>query len=616
MRLRRLRVAGMSVLLALPLFGGSTGSVAAAPPSLTTAVVAEALAIPWDVAFLPNGNMLVTERIGRIRVYSTTGTDTTLIRTVGVPNVRAEGEAGLMGIAVDPDFASNGYVYVCASREYAGSGGWVNQLLRYTINSSDVWVGPTVVPNLAGIRANTIHNGCAVETDRFGHVWMSMGDANVSSRAQDRNSLNGKILRVNRDGSIPSDNPVLNGTRNAVYSMGHRNPQGIAIRPGTDQVYAAEHGPEPSHGDDEVNLIVPGGNYGWPCFTGAGRVYQTIPGCQSASAYLNPLWASGVPTLATSGAAFATGPQWQDYDGNLFVATLKESDVRRFSVNPAGTSLGGPTTLFNGTWGRLRAMVSGPGGQLYVTTSNGSNSNAVDRVVRISAAAPATGRVSGTDRYATAAALSAASFPAGSPYVIVATGTNYPDALAGSAVAGRFEWPVLLVRAGDIPGSTAAELDRLNPDTVYVLGGQGVISEAMRAQLATYASSGLAIRIAGADRYETAAQVSATWYAASPPAAFVATGTGFADALSGGPAAAQESAPLLLVRPNEVPPSTAAELARLQPARIYVLGGTGAVSAAVATQLDAYTAGPVIRLAGPDRYATAAAVARGFWLRE
>ena len=605
MRFGRGARAGLAALMTVGLLLGTAAGAGAAAPSMTPTTIASGLSIPWDVAFLPDGRMLVTERVGRVRVYSTPATGASLVQTVGIPAIRAEGEAGLMGIAVDVDYATNGFVYLCASRDYSGSGGWVNQIIRYRINSSSVWVEPTVL--LSGMVANTIHNGCALEMDRFGRLWASMGDANVSSRAQNRSSLNGKILRIGRDGSIPGDNPLISGTRNAVYSMGHRNPQGIAIRPGTDQVYAIEHGPDVN---DEVNLIVAGANYGWPCYTGFGTPYQTS-GCGAAGAYRNPLWASGGSTIATSGGAFATNTQWADYNGNLFVSTLKGSDVRRFSVNGAGDTLGGPAIHFDAAWGRLRAMTYGPGGQLYVTTSNGSN----DRVIRISATQPTSARAAGSDRYATAASLSATYFPSGATAVVVATGTNYPDALAGSAAAGRFGYPVLLVRTSDIPGSTAAELDRLNPQDIYVLGGTGVISEAMRLQLGAYAGSGVATRISGADRYETAVEISKRWYAPGVASAFVATGTGFADALAGSSAAAMLDAPLLLVRPGDVPSVTATELQRLAPQRIYVLGGTGAVSAAVATQLDAYTSGPVTRLSGLDRYATAASVARQFWGR-
>jgi len=583
--------------------GLSPQAASAAPPPMSTAMIADGLVIPWDVAFVPDGTMLVTERPGRVRVYSSGGIGAALIRTVTIPSVRAEGESGLMGIAVDVDFATNRFVYVCASRQIGSS--WVNQVLRFTVSTSGSWGGLTVL--LGNMRANTIHNGCALEMDRFGKLWIGMGDSNDAVRAQDRLSLNGKILRINRDGTVPSDNPIIGGTRNAVYSMGHRNPQGIAIRPGTNQVYAVEHGPNVN---DEVNLLVAGGNYGWPCYTGSGAPYQTS-GCGPASSYRNSLWSSGNSTIATSGAAFAGGSQWTDFNGHLFVSTLKESDVRRFSISADGASLGAPATHFNNSWGRLRAMVSGPGGQLYVTTSNGSN----DRVIRISPAQPVTSRVSGTDRYATAAALSQSAYPTGATSVFVATGADFPDALAGSAAAGHLSVPVLLVQANAIPTATRTELDRLNPQNIVVLGGTGVVSESVRTGLQPYASTGTVTRLSGSDRYATAAAISAAYYAPGVAAAFVATGSGFADALAGAPAAALRDSPLLLVTKNGIPAATQAELDRLNPQRIYVLGGGASISSAVGTALGTYTTGAVTRLSGADRFGTGAAVVRAFWTK-
>ena len=440
-------------------------TASAAPPPIVETIVESALQFPWDVAFLPDGRMLVTERPGRVRIFDSGIPDAALVGTVNIPDVRAQGESGLMGIAVDVDFASNRYVYVCASRDYPGSGGWKNEVIRYTVAANGNWVDAALL--VGGMAANVVHNGCALEMDRFGMLWVTMGDAADEALAQNRGSLNGKVLRIDRDGGIPADNPVINGTIDAVYSMGHRNPQGIAFRPGTDQVYVAEHGPELN---DEINLLVPGGNFGWPCYTGPGTPYHTTD-CFSASSYYEPLWSSGGSTIATSGAAFTSGPQWGDYDGNLWVSTLKEADVRRFSLDAPGTTLTGPDTHFNGLWGRLRAAASGPGGQLYLTTSNGSNS---DQIIRISPATPTVERLWGADRFATAAAVSQAAYPGGATNVMVATGRNFPDALAGSAAAGNLAMPVLLVETDSIPASTLSEIDRLNPQKIYVLGGAAV----------------------------------------------------------------------------------------------------------------------------------------------
>lgn len=599
----RRSIAGIVLAVSLTLASALAPADAhAAAPSMTSSTIASGLVIPWDIGFAPDGSMFVTERPGRVRVYSSGAIGATLVRTITVPGVRAEGEAGLMGIAVDVDFAANRFVYVCASRQVAA--GWRNEVLRYRVAANGSWGGLAVI--LSGMLAATNHNGCALEMDRFGKLWVGMGDAGVEALAQNRSSLNGKVLRINRDGSVPGDNPLIGGTRNAVYSLGHRNIQGIAIRPPTNQVYAIEHGPTVN---DEVNLIAPGGNYGWPCYTGASTPNNPA-GCGPASSYRAPLWASGDSTLATSGGAFVFGGQWGDYKGHLFVSTLKEQDVRRFSINAAGTTLAGPAIHFDRSFGRLRAMVVGPGDQLYATTSDGN-----DRVIRISSLVPVVSRLSGSDRYATAAAVSRSAFPSGASTVFVATGANFPDALAGSATAGKIGAPVLLVQAGVIPQATRTELARLKPVRIVVLGGPSVVAESVRAALRAYASSGEVTRLSGADRYGTAAAISGAYFAPGVKAAFIATGAGFADALSGAPAAALSDSPLLLVTQSGIPTATRNELSRLKPQRIYVLGGTGAVSAAVASGLDPYTTGPVTRLSGADRYATAAAIVRTFWIK-
>jgi glucose/arabinose dehydrogenase/putative cell wall-binding protein len=588
-------------LVLIPVLGLLAGllpqAALAAAPTMTTTEVQDQLSIPWDVAFLPDGQMLVTERGGRVRVYASGSPNAPLVRTVNIP-VTTGGEAGLMGIAVDIDFASNRFVYVCASQTVSGA--WRNRVLRYSVRGDGNWGGVKVL--VGGMLANTIHNGCAVEMDRQGRLFVSMGDAGNGSLAQNRNSLNGKILRMNREGGTPTDNPIIGGVKNIVYSMGHRNVQGIAIRPGTGQVYAVEHGPNVN---DEINRIVAGGNYGWPCHSGN----NTGP-CGSAATTIAPLWASGGSTIATSGGAFVGGSQWADYNGHLFVSTLKEADVRRFPISESGASLGNPVTHFNNAWGRIRASVLGPGGQLYLTTSDGSD----DQVIRVRPAGTTVARIAGANRYATAAQLSAAAYPSGASDVMIATGADFPDALAGSAAAGMRGMPILLTTGSQVPNETKAELNRLNPQRIWVLGGTSVIRESVRSTLATYASSGQAVRVSGGDRYATAAAISNRFYpTAGVNAAFVAVGTNFADALAGAPAAALRDSPLLLVRSSSIPSSTAAELDRLNPDRIYVLGGTAVISGAVASALDAYTTGPVTRLAGANRFATAEAITRHFW---
>ncbi|HYI65715.1 MAG TPA: PQQ-dependent sugar dehydrogenase [Candidatus Limnocylindrales bacterium] len=328
-------------------------------------VIQSGLDHPWDIAFTDDGHMLVTERIGRVRVYAGGEPDAELLHTATIPDVRAELESGLMGIAIHDDA-----VFVCASRDAGGD--WKVELLRSTL-AGDGSLAPFEVVPVGEMTGAARHQGCAVQVDATEHLWLSVGDANLpagENAAQDPDRLNGKVLRLALDGSVPDDNPF----GNAVYSLGHRNPQGLAFAPdGT--VWEAEHGTDEN---DEVNLLRRGGNYGYPCFTGADAPGPIPEGCGPASDYLAPAWASGSPTLATSGATFLIGSEWGDWEGDLIVSTLKEEDLRRFSV-ASGGGLTLEETLLDDRFGRLRAVVIGSDGALYVSTTNGGD----DRIVRV-----------------------------------------------------------------------------------------------------------------------------------------------------------------------------------------------------------------------------------------
>jgi putative cell wall-binding protein len=230
---------------------------------------------------------------------------------------------------------------------------------------------------------------------------------------------------------------------------------------------------------------------------------------------------------------------------------------------------------------------------------------------------PSVFRVSGANRYDTAAAVSQFDFPAPAQVstVFVAVGTNYPDALAGAAIAGKIGAPLLLVTPNSIPAETATELTRLAPDDIVILGGLGAISQQVEDDLAPYATNPIT-RLAGADRFATAVAISQYGFSVdgSADTVFVATGRGFADALAAGPVAVQLNGPVLLTEKDTLPAVVGTEIVRLTPSRIIVVGGTAAVSDAVVTALDALQVGDVVeRIAGADRYATAAAIsAEGF----
>lgn len=216
-------------------------------------------------------------------------------------------------------------------------------------------------------------------------------------------------------------------------------------------------------------------------------------------------------------------------------------------------------------------------------------------------------RLAGNDRYATAVRVSERFFSPGVPVAYVATGADFPDALAAGPAAAKLGGPVLFVTRDGIPSSTRTELDRLNPGRIVVVGGTSVVSDAVRADLAGLSTGG-AVRLAGSDRYRTAVAVSVDAFPAGAAVAYVATGALFPDALSGGPAAGVEQAPMLLTQPTALPAEVAVELRRLGPDRIMLLGSAGAVSDSVAAELDDIA--PVERLAGPDRYGTANAISQ------
>lgn len=334
--------------------------------SLHSQVLQDGLENPWDIAFADDGRLLVTERSGRVRVYESARAGAVLLHVATIPDVRAELESGLMGIAVHGTS-----VYVCASRDDGIA--WRVELLRSTLAGDGSLSGFEVLPIGDAIGAAR-HQGCAVEVDDTAHVWLTIGDANLpgaDNPAQDPDALNGKVLRVNLDGSAPDDNPF--GT--SVYSLGHRNPQGIAFA-ADGSVWEVEHGTDEN---DEINLLEPGGNYGYPCVTGADAI-GPVPdvSCTARPDFIAPAWASGSPTLATSGAVFLRGAAWGDWEGDLVVTTLKEEDLRRFSVAADGT-LTLEETLLDGMAGRLRAAVIGPDDALYVSTSNGRD----DRLLRL-----------------------------------------------------------------------------------------------------------------------------------------------------------------------------------------------------------------------------------------
>ncbi|MEE8158306.1 MAG: PQQ-dependent sugar dehydrogenase [Dehalococcoidia bacterium] len=339
-------------------------------PNTTIEVLAEVvvkeLKVPWALAFAPDGRLFVTEREGIIRVIRDGQVQTLPYAEV---EVAQEGEGGLLGLALDPNFESNGYLYVYHTYS-SPRGPLLNKVVRLEDRGEKAENPAVILDDIPGSR---FHNGGRIKFGPDGKLYIATGDAASNTLAQDLTSLAGKILRINKDGSIPQDNPFPDSP---VYSYGHRNPQGLAWHPVTGQLYATEHGPV---GHDEVNRIVAGSNYGWPIIIGAGNDRR----------FQDPVLESGIDTWAPSGAAFYDGdllpPEWK---GRLVFGALRGRRIIWITLRPPEyRAVQDRGSLFGQQFGRIRDVVQGPDGYLYFATNNrdgrGTPGEGDDLILRI-----------------------------------------------------------------------------------------------------------------------------------------------------------------------------------------------------------------------------------------
>lgn len=353
-----------------PAAARTAGPASTSPANVSVEVVARGLDTPWALAFAPDGRMFVTERPGRIRVVR----DGVLLAEpwATLPVTERDGaEKGLMGIAVDPGFARNGFVYVAYT--YRSGTRDMNKLVRLR-DLNGRGVEETAI--LDGATGGDNHDGGRVKIGPDGKLWWALGESGTDAQvAQKADRINGKILRLELDGRVPSDNPTPGSY---VWSLGHRNPQGIAWHPDTGALYSTEHGPSMNNTSfcchDEVNVIAPGGNYGWPTVWGIARDPR----------YRDPVHESGASeTWAPGGAAFvSSGP----LRGSLLFAALRGQHVHRLVFGPTGAVVFEENLIAN-AYGRIREVVEGPDGATYVTTSNrdgrGFARQDDDRVLRL-----------------------------------------------------------------------------------------------------------------------------------------------------------------------------------------------------------------------------------------
>jgi glucose/arabinose dehydrogenase len=345
------------------------GAVQAAEPvtsseehAFRVTIVTRGLEHPWGLAFLPDGRRLVTERPGRLRLVAADGTlDPRPV--AGLPPMVAHGQGGLLDVALHPQFAENGLVYLSyAARGEGGIGAEVARGRLVEHRLEDVKVLFRQQPRSSGGR----HFGSRLVFDRQGHLYITLGDRGEQDRAQKLDDLAGKIVRLTADGQIPADNPFANrtGARPEIYSLGNRNVQGAALHPLTGELWAHEHGPQ---GGDEVNVIRAGRNYGWPVITyGVEYVIGTKIGEGTHKPGMEQPLHVWVPSIAPSGMAFYQGDRFPRWRGDLFVGALKDQMLVRLRFG--GEKVIKEERLIEDRLGRIRDVRAGPDGYLYLLT--------------------------------------------------------------------------------------------------------------------------------------------------------------------------------------------------------------------------------------------------------
>lgn len=335
-------------------------------PAIRVTTVAGGLDHPWAIAFLPTGGMLVTERPGTLRLV---GADGRLSEPIsGVPEVDARGQGGLLDVTIDPAFAENRLVYLSYAERGEGGNGTAVARGRLADDGTALEGVEVIFRQLPKV-ASRLHFGSRLVFDTEGHLYVTLGErslARVRKQAQDLSSHLGKIVRINPDGSVPDDNPFVgkDGAKPEIYAYGVRNVQAAAINPQSGELWEIEHGPR---GGDELNIVRPGANYGWPLVTlGVEYSGDPMPGAvESREGMVDAIY-SWTPVIAPSGMVFYGGGAFPDWKGDLFVGGLGATALVRLDVD--GDAVGGEERLLERLGLRIRDVAEGPDGAIYVAT--------------------------------------------------------------------------------------------------------------------------------------------------------------------------------------------------------------------------------------------------------
>ena len=342
----------------------NSNGTAAASDSIR--VVKENLNHVWEMVWGPDDHIWFTEREGKVSKMNPSNGSIAFSSTIS--EVFSSGEGGLLGMALHPDFLTNGFLYVVYN--YNTANGYREKVVRFTFNNNSITSPTTIIEN---IPAATIHNGSRIRIVNESNgvkIYFSTGDAANSALSQDVNSRNGKVLRLNADGSIPADNPIAG---NPLWSYGHRNPQGLVFV--NNKLYESEHGPTI---EDEVNIIEKGRNYGWPTVDGPCDGSETS--FCTANNIKEPIWSSGGNTIAVCGIDYYNSDKIPEWKNSILMTTLKDASLRQLKLSTDGNSVTSTAIFFKNEYGRLRDICVSPSGIVYICTSNGGNN---DKIIEI-----------------------------------------------------------------------------------------------------------------------------------------------------------------------------------------------------------------------------------------
>jgi glucose/arabinose dehydrogenase len=324
----------------------------------TLETVASGIAVPWGMTWLPDGTLLITEKSGKLYAVK----DSVKTEIKNVPKVYSRGQGGLLDIALHPNYAKNGWIYITYSSEDGEGNGAHTKLIRAKIIDGSLTQIESIY--LATPKTTKAHHfGSRIVFDNDGYLYFSVGErGDHFVNPQDIKRDGGKIYRLNDDGSIPKDNPFVGqaGAKEAIYSYGHRNPQGMAKNPVTGEIWAHEHGPQ---GGDEINIVKKGANYGWPVVTyGIDYDGTTISTEKEKPGIEKPIF-YWLPSIAPSGMTFVTSDRYPDWKGHLLVGSLKFQYLELLKLK--GSEVIDRQKIATDI-GRLRNVVQGPDGYIYI----------------------------------------------------------------------------------------------------------------------------------------------------------------------------------------------------------------------------------------------------------